>query len=51
MAEQRGVDAYGRNPGDQHHLKVDLVEQLLSKGVVRPESVAGLRDDPAWFDA
>lgn len=42
------VAVRGRNPRDDHTLKIDLVEQLLSKGVVQPESVpqATVRD---WF--
>lgn len=38
----------GRNPRDEHHLKIDLLEQLLRKGVVSPDSipVSTVRD---WF--
>ncbi len=34
------VDVRGRNPQDEHNLKIDLLEQLLSTGVVSPESIA-----------
>ena len=30
----------GRNPRDEHALKVDLLEQLLSKRICKPDSIS-----------
>lgn len=40
----------GRNPHDEHNLKIDLLKRLLSEGAVQPECIA-VETVLDWFPA